>query len=76
MTIGHRNDSYFATLPSMNTFSPRNLGHATEAECLQLISLFIGIDDAAIRQKVLRLLNALATDTGELLTLDELVTFQ
>lgn len=53
-----------------------NFGHATEAECLELITLFVGIEDSAVRQKLLDLVSALATDTAELVTLEELVTFQ
>jgi hypothetical protein len=49
----------------METRLLENFGHATEAECLQLIALFIGIDDAAVRQKVLNLVGPLASDTGD-----------
>jgi hypothetical protein len=70
-----RNGVFIATLAVMKT-QPEDFGYATEAECIQMISLFVGIGDAKVRRKVLSLLSALATETGELLTLEEVLTFQ
>jgi hypothetical protein len=55
---------------------PVRLNYTTEAECLELVALFVNIEDEAVRRKVVDLVAALASDTAELVTLDELVTFQ
>jgi hypothetical protein len=52
------------------------LSYCTDAECRELVALFADIEDEAVRQKVINLVAALASDTAELVTLEELVTFQ
>jgi hypothetical protein len=50
--------------------------YATEAERIQMIELYVGIDDPRVRRRVPSLLGSLATNTGGLLTLEEVLTFQ
>jgi hypothetical protein len=51
-----------------------NFGHSSEAKCLEVVTLFASIEDDAQRARVITLLKALATDTGELVALED-ITF-
>jgi hypothetical protein len=50
-----------------------NLGHSSAVQCIELVKNFGRIEDPAVRGKVLELMEELADETGELLSLDEFV---
>jgi hypothetical protein len=49
-----------------------NLGHSSPEQCEQLVERFARIEDPDVRKKVLELMEDLAAETGELLTVDDL----
>jgi hypothetical protein len=51
-----------------------HFGYSNEAECLELVTMFACIEEDDLREKVLNVVKALATKTGELVTPDE-ITF-
>ncbi len=52
-----------------------DLGHSSEAECLELLKLFVRIEDPDVREGVLGLMEDLANETGELVFLEGNVAF-
>jgi hypothetical protein len=50
-----------------------DLGHSNPAQCTELIKHFALIEDSDVREKVLSLMRDLASQTGELLTEDDLI---
>lgn len=50
-----------------------DLGHSDTVECTELVKRFARIEDPAVREKVLVLVEDLAADTGELLSLEDLI---
>ncbi len=52
----------------------QDLGHANTRQCTELVKNFGRIEDPAVRNKVLVLVEELADETGELLSLEELVS--
>ncbi len=51
-----------------------DLGHSDARQCTELVKRFARIEDPAVREKVLVLMEDLASDTGELLSIDDLIT--
>jgi hypothetical protein len=52
-----------------------HLGHSNSKQCLQLVKQYIRIDDAEVGERVLNLMKDLAEGTGELIAIDDLITF-
>jgi hypothetical protein len=52
-----------------------DLGHSNSKQCLELVKQFIRIDDAGVRERVLNLMTDLAEGTGELIDVDDVITF-
>jgi len=52
----------------------KDLGHSDSQQCTELVRRFVRIEDPSVREKVLELLEDLASETGELLTFDDLIT--
>ena len=52
-----------------------DLGHSDAGQCAELVKRFARIEDPAVREKVLVLMEDPASDTGELLSIDDLITF-
>jgi len=50
-----------------------DLGHSDSMECMELVKRFTRIEDPAVREKVLVLVEDLAAETGELLSLEDLI---
>jgi hypothetical protein len=51
-----------------------DLGHSDPIQCEELVKNFARLEDPAVREKVLNLLKDLATNNGELLSPDDLIT--
>jgi len=52
-----------------------DLGHSISKQCLELVKHYIRTDDAEVRERVLNLMKDLAEGTGELIAIDDLITF-
>jgi hypothetical protein len=52
-----------------------DLGHSNSKQCLELVKQFIRIGDADVRERVLNLMTDLAEGTGELIDVDDVITF-
>jgi hypothetical protein len=52
-----------------------DLGHSNSKQCMELVKHYIRIDDAEVRERVLNLMKNLAEGTGELIAIDDLITF-
>ena len=50
-----------------------DLGHSTPEQCTELVKRFARIEDPLARDRVLELVDDLAAQTGELLTIDDLI---
>ena len=51
-----------------------DLGQSDAVQCTELVKRFARIEDPSVRQKVLDLAEDLASETGELVSIDDLIT--